>query len=85
MDNVTLPPELERFAAEAVAAGRYRDVDEVVAAGVNLLRQTEALREKLLASVQSAESNAERDGFLTIDEVMDDADAVIAELADAAR
>jgi hypothetical protein len=25
MDSVTLPPVLERFATEAIAAGRYRD------------------------------------------------------------
>ena len=35
MDAVTLPPELERFAEEAVAAGRYRDFSELVAAGVS--------------------------------------------------
>jgi len=38
MDGMNLPPELERFAKEAVAAGRYRDVAELVAAGVSLLR-----------------------------------------------
>ena len=39
MDNVILPPELERFATEAVAAGHYRDVSDVVAAGVTLLQR----------------------------------------------
>ena len=43
-DDVTLPPELERFAEEAVAAGRYRDLSDVVAAGVSLLRRAEAER-----------------------------------------
>ena len=33
MDSITLAPELERFAAEAVASGRYRDMSAVVAAG----------------------------------------------------
>ncbi len=37
IEDVTLPPELEQFAAEAVAAGRYRDTAEVVRAGVDLL------------------------------------------------
>ena len=32
MDNVTLPQELERFVAEAVAAGRYTDVSDAVIA-----------------------------------------------------
>ena len=34
VDTVTLPPELERFATEAIAAGRYRDIVEVLTAGV---------------------------------------------------
>ncbi len=81
MDGMDLPPDLEQFAAAAVAAGRYRDVGEVVAAGVGLLRRTEARREELLATVIAAEAQGERDGFLTIDEVMRDADALIEEMA----
>ena len=81
MDNVTLPPDLERFAAEAVAAGRYRDVSALVTAGVELLRQRETAGAELLRSVRAAEENGERHGFLTLDEVMADADATIAEMA----
>ncbi len=33
MDSVTLPPDLEQFAAEAVASGRFRDRDELVRTG----------------------------------------------------
>ena len=51
MDSVTLPPELERFATEAVAAGRYRDVSAVVAAGVSLLQRAEAARAEFNASL----------------------------------
>src|SRR5208282_1526459 len=54
MDTVTLPPELERFATEAVAAGRYRDLSDVVAAGVSLLQRQEQARAELLASVLAA-------------------------------
>lgn len=85
MDSVFLPPDLEQFAAAAIAAGRYRDVGEVVAAGVGLLRRAEAQREDLLASVMAAEAQAERDGFLTIDEVMLDADTLIEEMAGTRR
>lgn len=70
MDTLTLPAELERFAAEAVAAGRYQDVAEVVAAGVNLLRRQEAARAELLASVLAAEEEADRDGFVSGDEMV---------------
>jgi putative addiction module CopG family antidote len=85
MDSVTLPPELERFVAEAVAAGRYRDVAAVVAAGVGLLQRLQARREQLLASVLAAEAKGEQNGFLTIDEVMRDADALIEEMAGTVR
>ena len=70
MDNVTLPPELERFATEAVAAGRYRDASAVIAAGVSLLQRQEQARAELLASVLAAEEEAERDGCLTGDEMV---------------
>ena len=63
MDNVTLPPELERFATEAVAAGRYRDVSDVVAAGVSLLQRQEQACAELLASVLAARE--ESDGAAT--------------------
>ncbi len=70
MDQVTLPADLERFAAEAVAAGRYRDVTELVAAGVSLLQRQEAVRAELLASVLAAEAEADRDGCATGDEMV---------------
>lgn len=70
MDDVTLPPELERFAAEAVSAGRYRDLSDVVAAGVSLLQRQEQARAELLASVLAAEAEAERDGCLTGDDML---------------
>lgn len=81
MDGVILPPELEQFAADAVAAGRYRDVAEVLAAGLGLLRRTEALRNELLTSVLAAEAHGEREDFLSLDEVMRDADAALEEMA----
>jgi len=85
MEITDLPAELERFAAEPVAAGRYRDLTGVVAAGIGLLRQTEDARARLLQAVQEAERNGELNGFLSLDEVMEDADAMIAEVAGRAK
>jgi len=76
MKTVTLPPELERFAREAVAAGRYRDLAEVVAAGVSLLQRMESERAAFVRSLEEAE--ADRDGWLTLDEVMAEAEQIIA-------
>jgi len=80
MEIVMLPPDLERFAAEAVAAGRFRDFSDLVAAGIGMLRRTEDARATLLESLQEAERNGELNGFLTLHEVMGDADAVNADM-----
>ena len=82
--NVSLTPELERFATEAVAAGRYRDVSHVVAAGVSLLQRQEQARAELLASVLAAKEESNRDGYLTGDEVAERVRATIARRANAA-
>jgi len=84
MVNVTLPPELGRFATEAVATGRYRDVSEVVAAGVSLLQRQEQARAELLASVVAAKKESDQDGYLTGDEVAAQVRATIARRANAA-
>lgn len=84
MDAVTLPPELERFATEAVAAGRYRTVSEVVAAGVSLLQRQEQARAEFIASLEAAEAESERDGWHSLGEVLAEADRIIAAKRDAA-
>jgi putative addiction module CopG family antidote len=85
MDDVTLPPELERFAEEAAAAGRYRDRSELVAAGLRLLQRQEQARAELLTSVLVAEEEADRDGYLTADEMMARVEARLARRRSAAE
>ena len=55
---MTLSPDLERFAEEAVAAGRFRDVADVVAAGVGLLQRQEQARTAFIKSLEDAETEA---------------------------
>jgi len=81
MDTVRLSPDLERFATEAVADGRYRTISEVIAAGVSLLQRHERARAELLASVKE---ESDRDGYLTGDEVAERVRATIARRATAA-
>ena len=81
MDDVTLPPELERFAAEAIAAGRYRDVADVVAAGVRLLQQAEAEVAAFVASLDEAQAEGEREGFFAADDVHREMSAMLDEMA----
>ena len=79
-----LPPELERFATEAVAAGRYRDLSDVLAAGVKLLQQAEAEVAAFVDSLDAARAEADREGWHTLDEVLAEADRIIAAKRDAA-
>ena len=70
MDEMVLPPELARYAVDAVAEGRYRDRADVVAAGVALLRERDAARAAFLASVLAAEEEADRDGCVSGEEML---------------
>ncbi len=81
--DVTLPPDLERFATEAIAAGRFRDRDELVAAGIALLRQAEAEHAAFVRSLEEAEAEGERDGFVPAEQVHRDMRAMLDEMAHA--
>ena len=81
MTDVTLSPEQERFAADVVASGRYRDLAEVVGAALEGLKTFEAQRAALLASVLAARDEAERDGYLSSDELIERVEAQIARSA----
>ena len=81
---MVLPPEVERFATEAVAAGRYRDLAEVVVAGVELLEQRDRARAEFAASILAAQEEADRVGYLTADEVAARVRATIARKTSAA-
>lgn len=72
------PPDLERFADEAVAAGRYRNHAEVVGAAVSLLREVERQRAELHASVVAAQDEGDRDGYLTGAELVERVEARLA-------
>jgi len=79
MDEVSLPPDLEHYAASAVVEGRYRDRSAVVAAGVALLRERDAARASFLASVLAAEEEADRKGCVSGDEMLTRVRARLAE------
>lgn len=46
LDHVSLPDETARFAASQVEAGRFRSVDDVLAAGVEALRQRDEFHDE---------------------------------------
>jgi antitoxin ParD1/3/4 len=82
MDTVTLPPELERFVEEAVAAGRFPNVSAVVAAGMRLLQREEAELAAFVESLEAARAEADRDGWVSLDEMTAEMDRLISEMAD---
>ena len=81
MDGMPLSPELERFAEDAIAAGRFRNMAEVVAAGIGLLQQREAASAAFVATLEAAEEESDRNGSHSADDVH----AEMAALIDEAR
>ncbi len=79
MDTVVLPPDLEQFAAEAVASGHYRDTADVVRTGLNLIRRRDTARADFIASLEAAQRDGEQNGFHSLDNVLAELDDIIAE------
>ena len=75
--NVHLTPELERFAHECVKRGLYNNVSEVVRSALRLLQESEERRRQFLAMLRESEAEADRDGSIGIDEVLEDIDKII--------
>jgi antitoxin ParD1/3/4 len=79
--NVELSPALEKFAEDCVAQGQYQNVSDVVNTSLRLLQQRETERLAFVQSLKDAEEESERDGYVTIEEVVAEMEAVIAEVA----
>lgn len=75
--NVHLTPELERFAHECVEGGRYNNVSEVVRSALRLLQEAEDRRRQFQAMLQTAETEADRDGIVTIESILAEVDGII--------
>ncbi len=80
MATVTLKPDQERFAAEAVAGGRFRDVDGVVEASLTLLQRAEAERAAFVASLEAAEAESACGGFVAAADIHREMSAFIEEM-----
>jgi antitoxin ParD1/3/4 len=77
--NVHLTAELEQFARSCVASGRYNNVSEVLREGLRLLQAREEKFAAFNKMLREAEAEADRDGWLTLDDVLDDLDKAISE------
>jgi antitoxin ParD1/3/4 len=78
--NVHLTPELERFAREVVAEGRYNNVSEVVRQGLRMLQEAEERRRAFTKTLDDAVAEAEREGWISAEDALAEMDRVIDEL-----
>jgi hypothetical protein len=67
MTAITLPADLEAWARAEVAAGRAESVEALVEARLRQSQKCDAFRR----SLDEAEAEADRDGWLDADEVFD--------------
>ena len=77
--NVQLSPEQEEFARALVETGHYNTVSDVVSSGLRLLQEQDTRRKNFAKMLAEVDSEAEREGTYTIDEVLAEMDAIIAE------
>ena len=73
------------MATEAISAGRYRDMAELLATSVSLLQRQERARAAFVASLDAALAEGEQKGFFTIDQVERDMDAAIEDVVSTRR
>ena len=76
--NVSLTPELERFAQGCVSSGRFNNVSEVVRSALRLLQETEERRASFITSLEQAVDEGRREGFSSEEDVEHEVRAAIA-------
>ena len=75
--NVHLTPELERFARGCVESGRYNNMSEVMRSALRLLQDQEDRQRAFIRSLQEAQEEADREGTYTMEQVLEEMDAII--------
>lgn len=75
--NVSLTPELERFAKDQVASGDYGSVSEVVRDALRILKTRRDAKAAFMAHLREIQEDADKNGTYSIEEVMAEMDAII--------
>jgi antitoxin ParD1/3/4 len=75
MGKISRKPDLEAFAEQCVASGRFSDVQEVMDTALALLRERERQREAFIATLDAARDEAERDGHVSLEDALAAIDA----------
>jgi putative addiction module CopG family antidote len=77
MNAVSLPPDRARFAEDAAAAGRYRDVSDVIRTAVARLKRAEIEHAALIRTLEAPGAEDHRVGFHDMADVEREMDAII--------
>ncbi len=83
--NVHLTPELERFARQVVAEGRYNNVSEVVRDALRLLQDQTERKRQFMAMIREVEADVEKNGTVSIEDALAQIDEAIAEAEQAEK
>ena len=75
--NVHLTPELEKFARKCVKSGQYNNVSEVVRSALRLMQEREKRHQDFAAMLDTARTEADREGVHTAEVVAAEMDKVI--------
>ena len=78
--SAELGENLEKVVADLVENGRYNSKSEVLREGVRLVQEREARFRELEASLDAAVAEADRDGWLTAEELFDELKARYSEV-----
>jgi len=83
--NVHLTPELERFARECVAEGRYNNVSEVVRDALRMLQDAAERKRNFMKMVRAVQADVAKNGTVSIEEALVEVDRIIDEAERAAE
>ena len=75
--NVSLTPELERFAKNCVEEGRYNNVSEVVRSALRMLQDAEARKRAFEQMLRETEEETDRLGAVSLEDSMAELDRII--------
>jgi antitoxin ParD1/3/4 len=76
---IELTPEQDELVRTCVESGRYANAEAVVATALRVFAAVEVERAEFERSIIEASEEADREGTFTIEEVMEEVEAIIAE------
>lgn len=76
---IELTPEQDELVRKCVESGRYENAEAVIATALRVFAAVEVERAEFERSIIEASEEADRDGTFSIEEVMEEVEAIVAE------